>query len=76
VSRDRRTHDVTTPPDWPAIFDAYGVQFLLLNRVQDGELLRLVRSRPDWTVDSQDENAVLLARTRPIHQGREAQPGP
>jgi hypothetical protein len=33
------------------VFDAYGVQFLVLDTLRDGHLLRLVRSRADWTVD-------------------------
>jgi hypothetical protein len=49
---------------WLAILDRYGVRFLILDRQRDDKLLRLIRSRPDWTVDFEDSDSVLFARTR------------
>ena len=48
--------------DWPRVFDEYSVQFLILDRHDDSDLLELFRSRPGWTVDFKDEEAVIFAR--------------
>lgn len=48
--------------NWLEVFDAYGVQFLILDPDGDGELLELVRSRPEWQVDFEDKEAVIFAR--------------
>jgi hypothetical protein len=72
MSRDRSTRNVAARADWLAIFDAYGVQFLVLDAVQDGDLLHLVRSRPGWAVDFQDKDGVLLARSQPIPESGRA----
>jgi hypothetical protein len=49
---------------WLAILDNYGVRFLILDRYRDDELLRLVQSRHDWSVDFEDRDSVLFTRTR------------
>ena len=49
--------------DWPQVLDEYGVQFLVLNRHDDSDLLDLFRSQPGWMVDFEDKEAVLFART-------------
>jgi len=48
--------------DWPQVLDEYGVQFLVLNRHDDGDLLKIFRSQPGWTVDFEDEEAVIFVR--------------
>jgi len=48
--------------DWPQVLDEYGVQFLVLDRHDDSDLLDLFRSRPGWMVDFEDKEAVLFAR--------------
>jgi hypothetical protein len=48
--------------DWLAVFDAHGVQYLLLDTRHDGRLLQAVRSHPQWTVECVDEDSVLYSR--------------
>ena len=49
---------------WLAALDVYGVQYLILDTERDRELLRLVQSNPRWTVDFQEGNSMLFARTQ------------
>ena len=46
--------------DWLALFDAYGVQYVALDRRADRELMELLRSEPRWRVDFEDGEAVLF----------------
>ena len=48
---------------WLAVLNRYDAQYLILDRERDGELLSLVRSRPGWTVDFEDEASVLFSRS-------------
>ena len=48
--------------DWPAVLDEYGVQFLILDRHDDSDLLKLFQSQPGWAVDFEDEEAIIFAR--------------
>ncbi len=48
--------------NWPGMFDEYGVQFLILDRHEDGDLLNLFQAQPGWVVDFEDEGAVIFAR--------------
>jgi hypothetical protein len=48
--------------DWPALFDDYGVLFIILDRQSDKALVETLRSQPGWVVDFQDEEAVIFAR--------------
>lgn len=48
--------------DWPAVFDRYGVQFLILDVKSDGDLLRRFLVEPQWTVDFEEGDSVLFAR--------------
>ena len=48
--------------NWLEALDEYGVQFLVLDRCSDGDLLKLFLSQPGWTVDFEDEEAVLFVR--------------
>ena len=50
--------------DWPAVLEAHGVEFVILDKLRDGELLNAVRSTPGWTVDFEDREAVLFSRVR------------
>jgi hypothetical protein len=47
---------------WLSTLDAYGVQFLALDRRRDGKMLRLIRSQPGWAVDFEDQEGVLFVR--------------
>ncbi len=48
--------------DWPDLLDEYDVQFVALDAHRDGDLLKLVRSKPEWTVESEDGEVVVFAR--------------
>jgi len=48
--------------DWPAVLDEYGVQFLVLGRHNDSDLLELFQTQPGWAVDFEDEEAIVFAR--------------
>jgi hypothetical protein len=47
---------------WLAVLDRYRVQHLILDKERDDRLLSLVRSRPGWAVDFEDEASVLFIR--------------
>ncbi len=49
---------------WLAVLDAHGVQFLILDRQRDGQLLHLVQSDPRWIADSSDGDSMLFARVQ------------
>lgn len=53
------------PEPWLASLDTYGVQWLAVDKRRDGALLDLVRSRPGWSIDFEDEESALLACERP-----------
>ena len=44
------------------MLDEYGVQFLILDRHDDSDLLKLFQSQPGWAVDFEDEEAIIFAR--------------
>jgi len=48
--------------DWPAVLNEYGVQFLMLSRHGDSDLLELFQTQPGWAVDFEDEEAIIFAR--------------
>ncbi len=48
--------------NWVEVFNEYGVQFLILDRHDDGDLLNLFQSSPGWALDFKDEEAVIFAR--------------
>jgi hypothetical protein len=48
---------------WLAILDRYRVQYMILNRELDRNLISLVQSQPGWTVDFSDEASMLLSRS-------------
>jgi hypothetical protein len=46
--------------EWLSALEKSGVQFLVLDRHSDSELLERLRSRPGWTVDYKDGEAVIF----------------
>jgi hypothetical protein len=56
------TERIGVNEDWVKIFEKHGVQFLVLGRHDDSDLLRLFRSQPGWAVDFEDEEAIIFAR--------------
>jgi hypothetical protein len=57
------TERIGANEDWVEIFEKYGVQFLVLDRHDDSDLLKLFRSQPGWAVDFEDREALILAQT-------------
>ncbi len=55
------------PVDWPGVLDEYEVRFLALDIDADGELLQLFQSHPEWTLDTEDGGAVLMAHSHAAH---------
>lgn len=49
---------------WLVTLDAYGVQYLILDKQRDRELLHLVQSNPKWTLDFVDGDSMLFARSQ------------
>jgi hypothetical protein len=49
---------------WLAVLDLHRVQYLILNKERDVNLLSLVRARPGWSVDFEDGTSVLFSRSR------------
>ncbi|MBL7065958.1 MAG: hypothetical protein ISS49_17410 [Anaerolineae bacterium] len=56
------TQETGMNEDWAGVLDEYGVQFLVLDRHDDSDLLTLFRSLPGWAVDFEDEEAVIFVR--------------
>jgi hypothetical protein len=52
--------------DWLGAFDEHGVQFVIVDVHSDRELLALLQSQPEWTVDFQDGEGVIFARTEVV----------
>jgi hypothetical protein len=48
---------------WPGLLEEFDVQFLMLDKHHDAELLGLLQAHPSWAIDSQDDQSVLLVRT-------------
>jgi hypothetical protein len=48
--------------NWLEMLARYDVRFVILNTRLDDELLRLVQSEPEWTVDLVDGETILFAR--------------
>jgi len=46
--------------EWLSALEKSGVQFLVLDRHSDSELLERLRSRPGWAVDYEDGEAVIF----------------
>jgi hypothetical protein len=58
----RGAGDPVAQDDRLALFDRQNVRFVILNLLEDNDLVRLLRSRPEWTVDFEDADAVIFAR--------------
>ena len=56
------THAGGRLDDWLAVIEHHRVQYLILNKERDGNLLRLVCGRPGWSVDFEDGTSVLFSR--------------
>jgi hypothetical protein len=48
--------------DWLAIFEREDVQFVILDRRTDGDLIAALRRHRGWVVDFQDRESVIFAR--------------
>jgi len=54
--------------NWTRVLDRYGVQYLILDRAGDSDLVQLFEGQPGWAAQYEDEEAVLFARSpnRPV----------
>jgi hypothetical protein len=57
-----RTFQGRRKMDWPALLDRRGVEFALLNRREDSDLVMRLRSHPSWVVDDGDGETILFRR--------------
>ena len=48
--------------DWSAMLEEHSVRFLVLDPHSDGNLVKLFRSQPGWTVDFEDREAIIFIR--------------
>jgi len=48
---------------WLKIFDQHDVKFIALDLRSDGDLVKFVRSQPEWVVDFENGESVLFARS-------------
>ena len=48
--------------DWPTLLDRHGVEFALLDRQGDRDLVTRLRSHPSWVVDEEGEESLLFRR--------------
>ena len=44
------------------LLDEYGVQLVVLDFHNDSEMLNLLRSQPEWAIDSEDGEVVIFIR--------------
>ena len=52
----------TMTRNWLEVFDEHSVQFVVLDRHSDGELLDCLRMQPGWKVDFDDGQDVIFVR--------------
>jgi len=52
-----------TNADWLRVLEEYDVRFAVLDPSRDANWVTLLRRRPEWQVDSEDQEAVIFART-------------
>jgi hypothetical protein len=75
MSQDQVPTVGSSQPDrWLAVLDRYGVQFLVVNKQCDSEMLDVVRSRPGWGTDFEDEESALFSRLRVPEDAEAADP--
>ncbi len=48
--------------DWLAVFEQEQVQFAILDRRADHELVGKMRCQSDWAVDFEDNESVIFVR--------------
>jgi hypothetical protein len=53
-----------TVDHWLRLFEKEQVQFIVLNRHDDDDLVKAIYSQPEWIVDFEDDQAVIFALRR------------
>ncbi|MBN1658952.1 MAG: hypothetical protein JXA93_11145 [Anaerolineae bacterium] len=48
--------------DWLAMFEREGVEWVILDRRTDGDLIAMLRRRRGWTVEFRDKESMIFAR--------------
>jgi hypothetical protein len=49
--------------NWLKRFEEHNVQFVVLNQSQDKKLIKTLRRQPGWSVDFEEDRAVIFARS-------------
>jgi hypothetical protein len=49
--------------NWRRVLDAFQVRFLVLNLGSEDAMVRFFRSQPGWSVDFEDGESIIFART-------------
>jgi hypothetical protein len=49
--------------NWRRVLDAHQVRFLVLNLESEDEMVRFFHSQPGWSVDFEDGESIIFART-------------
>lgn len=53
-----------TVDHWLRLFEKEQVQFIVLNRRDDDDLVKAIHAQPGWSVDFEDGQAVIFALRR------------
>ncbi|MBN1888976.1 MAG: hypothetical protein JW850_13360 [Thermoflexales bacterium] len=56
--------------DWLEAFDRYHVQFVVMDRHSDGELISRLHAQPGWKIDFDDGEDVIFARANDVWRRR------
>jgi hypothetical protein len=60
--RPLEAQGVSVNQSWLRMLDAYHVRFLVLNLHSEGDVVKLFRSQPGWSVDFEDGESIIFAR--------------
>ena len=52
------------PENWLQVFEEENVQFVILDPNLDTELVEVIRSQPEWSVDSEDDELVIFTSAK------------
>ena len=52
------------PVDWLHVFEEENVQLVILDPHLDTELVEVIRSQPEWSVDSEDDELVIFTSAK------------
>ena len=58
--------ELTIPPsdDWLQVLEEENVQLVILDPILDSELVEVIRSQPEWSVDSEDDELMIFTLSK------------